>query len=116
MIKKLIFLQCKNVICLVTDDTAEQAEAGGVALAGVPRTIPPGGRQRDPQANGTVKLASPRLYGHHRAERGLVPQKLGHQFIWDRLGLRAEDGGGEEQNSVEEQSKRRAKVKEKKME
>lgn len=87
---------------LVTDDTAEQAEAGGVALASVPRTLPPGGRQRDPQANGAVKLAPTRLYGHHGAERGLVPQKFGHQLVGDRLGLRAEDGRGGDQNSVGE--------------
>lgn len=89
-------LQCKTVWLIFTDDTAEQAEAGGVALACVPWTLLPGGRQWDPQADGTVKLAPTRLYCHHRAERGLVPQKFGHQLIRDWLGLSAEDGVGEE--------------------
>ena len=70
-----------------TDDTAEQAQAGGVSFAGVAGARLPGRRQGDAQADGPVELTPPRLHRHHRAERGLVPQELRHQLLWDRLSL-----------------------------
>lgn len=56
-----------------TNDAAEEAQAGGVPFTSIAWTLPPGGGQRDAQADGPMELASARLHRHHRAERSLVP-------------------------------------------
>lgn len=71
-----------------TDDTAEEAQAGGVPLAGVPGALPPGRRQRDAQADWPVEFAAPRLDGDHGAEGRLVTEVPGQHFIGDWLRLR----------------------------
>ena len=58
-----------------------------VSLPTVPRVVCPGGREWDPEPNGTVELAAPRLHGDNGAERGLIAQEFGDQIIWYRLGL-----------------------------
>lgn len=89
--------------CMCTDDAAQQAQAGSVALAGVPGALPPGRRQRDPQPDGPVELATPRLDGHHWAEGGLVAQLPGQQLVGDWLSLGGGGGtgrGGNQENRV----------------
>lgn len=83
-----------KVMAVVTYDGAEQPQAGGVALARVPRTLPPRRRQRDPQPNGPVELAPTGLHRHHRAEICLVTQQLGDQLVGHRLSLRSERSTG----------------------
>ena len=77
----------------LTDDTAEQPQAGGVPLPAVPGIVHPGWGQRDAEANGAVELPAPRLHGDDGAERGLVAQEFGDQLIGYRLGLRGAQGG-----------------------
>ena len=76
----------------LTNDAAEQPQAGGVSLPAVPRVIRPGGREWDPKPDGAVELAAPRLHGDNGAERGLVAQEFGDQLIGYRLGLRSAQG------------------------
>lgn len=71
-----------------TNDTAEEAQAGGIALPSIPRTLPPGWRQRDAQPDWTVKFASPWFDGNHWAEGRLVTKLPSQQFIGDGLRLR----------------------------
>lgn len=71
-----------------TDDTAEEPQAGGVTLPSIPRTLPPGRGQRDAQPDWSVKFASARLNGHHRAEGRLVAKLPSQQLIGDGLRLR----------------------------
>lgn len=70
-----------------TNDTAEEAQAGGVALPCIPRALPPWRRQWDAQSNRTVKFASPWLDCDHWTEGRLVTKLSSQQFIGDRLGL-----------------------------
>lgn len=71
-----------------TNDTAEEAQAGGVALPSIPRTLPPGWWQRDAQPDWTVEFASAWLDGNHRAEGRLVTKLPSQQLIRDWLRLR----------------------------
>lgn len=72
-----------------TDDTAEEAQAGGVALPSISRTLPPGWWQRDAQPDWTVEFASPWFDGDNWAEGRLVAKLLSQQFIRDWLRLRS---------------------------
>lgn len=82
--------QCKVALKALscTYDGAKQTQAGGVALPGVPRALPPGRGQGDAQSDGSVELAPARLNGDHGAKVRLVTQQLGHQLIRNRLSLR----------------------------
>lgn len=71
-----------------TNDTAEEAQAGGVTLPSIPRTLPPGWWQRDAQPDWTVKFASAGFDGNHWAEGRLVTKLPSQQFIWYWLRLR----------------------------
>lgn len=71
----------------LTNDAAEQPQAGGVSLPAVPRVICPGGREWDAKPDGAVELAAPWLHGDNGAEGGLVAQEFGDQLIGYRLGL-----------------------------
>lgn len=71
-----------------TNHAAEEAETGGISLPGVAGTLPPRWRQRDPQPDGPVELASARLDGDDGAEGRLVPQLPSQQLVRDWLSLR----------------------------
>ena len=71
----------------LTNDAAEQAQAGGVSLPAVPRVVSPGRRKRNPKPNGAVELPAPGFHSDNGAECGLVAQELGDKLIWDRLCL-----------------------------
>lgn len=76
-----------------TNDTAEEAQAGGVTLPGITRTLPPGWRQRDAQPYRTVEFASPRLNGDHWAEGRLVAELPSQELVRDWLRLRGRQRG-----------------------
>lgn len=77
----------------LTNDAAEQAQAGGVSLPAVPWVVHPGGREWDPQPDGPVEFPAPGLHGDDGAERGLIAQELGDKLIWNGLGLRRSEQG-----------------------
>lgn len=89
----LVFFLNFNFKMAPTNDTAKEAQAGGVTLPGVPRTLPPGRRQRDAQADWAVEFASAWFDGNHRAEGRLVTELPSQQFIRDGLRLRRERRG-----------------------
>lgn len=112
------FYYCKiflEISCNCTYDGAEETETGGVALPRVPRALPPRRGQRDPQSDGSVKLAPPWFNGDHGAKVCLATQQLGNQLVWNRLSLRCktademwgcdvEAGGSYEENEVKKKS------------
>lgn len=76
----------------LTSDTAEQPQAGGVALPTVSRVVCPRRRERDAKPDGAVELPAPWLHSDNGAECGLVAQQLGDQLVWHRLSLRGIKG------------------------
>ena len=59
----------------LTDDAAEQPQAGGVPLPAVSGVVHPGRGQRDAEADGAVELPAPRLHGDDgpaRCPRGML--------------------------------------------
>lgn len=73
-----------------TNDTAEKAQAGGITLPGIPRTLSPGRWQWDAQSDWTVEFASAWLDGNHWAEGRLVTKLSSQQFIGNWLRLKVE--------------------------
>ena len=89
-----------------TNDTAEEAQAGGIALPCIPSTLPPGWRQGDAQPDWTVEFASARFDGHHRAEGRLVAKLPCQQLVRDWLRLKWRGGKVVEQEDAKKTEKK----------